>query len=108
MDPQELIYVAGKRRVYAVDAHGQVCWEHRFAGLGKWTSLLVVGELLLVARHGELYALDRFDGALRWRAQTPDTRNTPPTLAWAGGAIDPAWAQAIAQAQAAAAAAAAG
>ena len=86
-DPNDLFYVTGGKEIRAFDIAGRQVWSHKFTKewTSKYTSMMVMGDLLLVARQGKVWAFDRQSGQVIWEVEAPDTKNRPPMMTWAGG-----------------------
>jgi outer membrane protein assembly factor BamB len=82
----DLVYVAVKRYIIALDRHtGQLTWERRLPGLwGSLTTLLVDGEDVFAARGQRIFRIDRWTGTILWSAEISHSAAMVPLIATPG------------------------
>ncbi len=113
VDPTNLVFIAAKRWVTAVDGRtGETVWRTEVPGNSWFSSsymtLAVDPTGVYASRTGTVSCLDPVDGKVLWTIKVPGAKNNLPIIAtMMGGADNAASMIAAVQAQQAAAAAAA-
>ena len=80
----ELLFVAAKRNVMAVDPYtGQVVWDRRLPKMGgSYVTLYNTAHTLFASRsNGFVYALEKMTGEIIWEKQIKEFRGAPISMA---------------------------